>query len=129
MPPLPGHACAYVPLLLVLLPPLDSPSPYRALPSAFKITNYRLVITQLHPFPSTSQIKRNNHSLDKIMPQYTSRVLQHPYEHGDLRTIVLDRRTDLVLRGSELTELAEACEPPVTLLVDEAVVGVCIVDG
>jgi hypothetical protein len=63
------------------------------------------------------------------MPQHTSRVLQHPYKHGDLRTIVLDRRTDLVLRGGELTELAEACESPVTLLIDEAVVGVCDVDG
>jgi hypothetical protein len=60
------------------------------------------------------------------VPEHARGVLEHAHEDGDVGGVVLDRRAAVGRGDGELAELAEAREAPVALLVDEAVVCVCL---
>ena len=64
--------------------------------------------------------------LDKVVPENSGGILKNAYEYAHLRCLVLNRGARVaILDAEQLAQLAEASEPPVTLLRDETMVRVC----
>lgn len=63
--------------------------------------------------------------LDKVMPQNSSRILEHTDKHCNLSSFVLNRRPGVtVLCVEKFAQLAEASESPVALLGDKSMMGI-----
>jgi hypothetical protein len=77
---------------------------------------------------SREEIKRTSYdglSLDEVVPQHASRVLEHPDERRHLDLIPVNRRSTPAIGGKvQLSQIGEAGESPIALLGDETVMSV-----
>ena len=65
------------------------------------------------------------HVLDKIVPQHPGWVLEDTDKYRNLSRLIFDCWSSIsLLNIEEFPKLAEACEPPIALLSNEAMVGV-----
>lgn len=64
-------------------------------------------------------------SLDEIVPEHASRILQYTYKHANVSTIIFYCWPAMsILYAEELAQLAETRESPVTFLRDKPMVGI-----
>lgn len=64
-------------------------------------------------------------SLDEIVPEHASRILQYTYKHANVSTIIFYCWPAMsILYAEELAQLAETRESPVAFLRDKPMVGI-----
>jgi len=68
---------------------------------------------------------RFQHSLDKVVPEHTGRIFQHPDKRRHLDFISVNRRSTSSVGGEvQFSQVGESGETPITLLGDETVMSV-----